>query len=144
MSGAFEAAAGAFAVVGVADVLVRTGRELYSFLQDITDAPEEITRLRDFILETVLLYRASKRCQNDLNARTASTSPCSAIFSLNTATGALKRELESLERLVVKFKGNKTWSRVKFVLDKAKLNKSISSLERMKALLASALTLACQ
>ncbi|KAH7392063.1 hypothetical protein DE146DRAFT_766096 [Phaeosphaeria sp. MPI-PUGE-AT-0046c] len=49
MSGAFETAAGAFAVVGVVDVLVRTGRDLYSFLRDVTEAPEDIIRLGDVI-----------------------------------------------------------------------------------------------
>jgi hypothetical protein len=56
MSGAFEAAAGAFAVAGVADVLVRTSREICSFLGDVSDAPEEIMRLREVIRETVLIY----------------------------------------------------------------------------------------
>jgi hypothetical protein len=45
MSGCFEVAAGAFAVIGVADVAVRSGREVYEFLRDIADAPYEIERL---------------------------------------------------------------------------------------------------
>jgi hypothetical protein len=141
MSGALETAAGAFAVVGVADVLVRTGRELYSFLQDIQDAPEDITRLQNFIWETVLLYQTSKKCQNDLKARNASTD---AVSSLETANKALNRELQSLRLSIGKFKGNKTWGRVKFVLGNARLNKTMGNLERAKNILASALTLACR
>jgi hypothetical protein len=141
MSGAFEVAAGAFAVVGVADVLVRTGREIYNFLQDISDAPEDINRLQDFIWETVLLYQTSKKCQNDLRARKASTD---AVSSLETANKALNRELQSLRLSIGKFKGKKTWGRVKFVLGNARLNKTMGNLERVKNLLASALTLACR
>lgn len=68
MSGALETAAGAFAVVGVADVLVRTGRELYRFLRDVKDAPNEIAQLQDLIKETLLLHDASAKCQEDLKA----------------------------------------------------------------------------
>jgi Tfp pilus assembly protein PilP len=59
MSGAFEVAPGAFAVVGVSDILIRTGRFLYGFLGNITDVPEEMIRLREIIKETTTLYAAS-------------------------------------------------------------------------------------
>jgi hypothetical protein len=144
MSGVFETAAGAFAVVGVADVLVRTGRELYSFLRDVADAPEGIKHLRDSIQETLVLYQTSKQCQDNLKARSTSATTSSAIPSLETANKSLNRELQSLKLLVSKFKGTKTWSRVKYVLSEAKVTKAIANLEHAKALLASALTLACR
>jgi hypothetical protein len=144
MSGAFEAAAGAFAVVGVADVLVRTGRELYSFLCDIADAPEDILRLRETIEEIMHLYQAARKCQEDLKYYITSKAPDSALFSLESATKALNRELKNLSRMITKFKGTKTWSRVKYVLSEAKVNKAIGNLEGAKALLGGALTLACR
>ncbi|OAK99165.1 hypothetical protein IQ06DRAFT_223842 [Phaeosphaeriaceae sp. SRC1lsM3a] len=143
MSGAFETAAGAFAVVGVADVLIRTGRDLYRFLHDISDAPDEIVRLRDVIKEMIYLHEASVKCQNDLRARGAAVGNDTALRSLESASGALSRALQSLKLLVSKFKGAKTWSRVKFVLDESKVKKVISALEQAKVLLANALTLAC-
>jgi hypothetical protein len=143
MSGAFEAATGAFAVVGVADVLVRTGRELYSFLGDVVDAPEEIGRLREVIRGTVLLYHNSKRCQHDLKTRGASASAGDATASLESATKALERELRELTKIVKKYNGIKTWRNFKFVLGKDRVNKAIQRLEHGKTLLANSLTLAC-
>jgi hypothetical protein len=143
MSGAFEAAAGAFAVVGVADVLVRTGRELYSFLRDVAGAPEEIFRLGEVIVETLHLHQATRQCQEELKNRNTSTAHGSATHSLESATKALSRELQNLGTLIKRFKGTKTWNRVKYVLNDAKVVKSIANLEGAKGLLASALTLAC-
>jgi hypothetical protein len=144
MSGAFEAAAGAFAVVGVADVLVRTGRELYGFLCDLAGAPEEIIRLREIIKETTILHAAAQKCQQDVKDPSTSIAPGNAVTLLESASKALNRELQSLKRLVAKFKGSKTWTRVKYVLGEAKVSKAIANLEGVKALLGSALTLACR
>jgi hypothetical protein len=144
MSGAFEAAAGAFAVVGVADVLVRTGRELYGFLCDLAGAPEEIIRLREIIKETTILHAAAQKCQQDVKVPSTSIAPGNAVTLLESASKALNRELQSLKRLVAKFKGSKTWTRVKYVLSEAKVSKAIANLEGVKALLGSALTLACR
>jgi hypothetical protein len=143
MSGAFEAAAGAFAVAGVADVLVRTGCQLYNFLHDIADAPEELTYLREAIRDTLLLYQTSIRCHDDLKRRAASTSSRGAIDLLNSANKTLNRELQSLRLFVTKYKDMKTWSRLKFVFSEAKVKKVTGNLEKAKNLLASSLTLAC-
>jgi len=143
MSGALEAAASAFAVVGVADVLVRTGREFYSFLSEVADAPEEINRLREVIRTTVLLYHNSRRCQQDLKTKGASASAADVTTSLESATKALDRELRELTKTARKYNGIKTWGNVKFVLGKDRVNKAIQRLEHAKALIANALTLAC-
>lgn len=143
MSGVLETTASAFAVVGFVDVLVRTGCEIYGFLRDVADAPKHVDRLRESIKETLVLYQTSKQCQNDLKIRSYSATTAGAVVSLESATKALDRELQRLQKLITKFKGTKTWSRVKYVLDEAKVNKALQNLEQTKALLASALTLAC-
>lgn len=140
MSG-FDVAAGAFAVVGVADVLVRTGREVYSFLRDVADAPNEIQRLSEVIQEITLLAGTSKQCLNDLKAHTTGGSPTGAIASFEAAFKALSRELHSVRTLILRFKGKITWANVKYVL---RSSKSIGNLENAKSLLAAALTLACR
>jgi hypothetical protein len=114
MSGAFEVAAGAFAVVGVADVLVRTGRSLFSFLCDVADAPEELVRLREIIKEALHLYTAVWKCREDDKDRITSIAPGSAMISLESASKALNREVQSLKCLTAKFKDTKTWTRVKY------------------------------
>jgi hypothetical protein len=144
MSGAFETAACAFAVVGVADVLVRTGREVIGFLRDVADAPEDISRLHKAIKETVILAQTAIQCLNDLKARRATTTTTGAVAALESSTKGLNREVQALKLLIGKFKGNRTWSRVKYVLSETKVTKAIRNLEHSKSQLASALTLACR
>jgi hypothetical protein len=144
MSGAFEIAAGAFAVVGVVDVVIRTGREIYGFLSEVKDAPGNIARLLNSINDTVQLSQASKACLKSLDKNKASLPKSEATLSLQSAIKALNRELQSLRSLTAKFKGSKTWSRVKYVLNDAKIDKAIGHLESNKSLLSSALTLACK
>lgn len=145
MSGALEVAAGAFAVVGVADVLLRTGRDLYDFLRDIEDAPNDLRRLCDVIQETLLLASASARCLQQLETRTQPTANQCVIDALRKARNALEREVKSVKTHTVKFKGNnRRWSNVRHVLNEQKIKKSVENLERAKTLMANALVLACR
>lgn len=140
MSGVFETAAGAFAVVGVADVVIRSGRELYSFFADIADAPKDVERLRDNINDITLLSETSRECLNHLKNSTTSVK---VIALLDSALKALSRELQSLKSLLGRFKGgNKAWGRIKYVLDERKTKKALDNLERSKTLLGNALNLA--
>jgi hypothetical protein len=141
MSG-LEVAASAFAIVGVADVLVRTGREVYSFLRDVADAPKELERLRETVQDVVLLAETSRPSLETLKAGTAAGPPTAATSSLDAALKALDRELRSLKGFIPKVKGRRTWNNVKHVLDASKVAKSTRNLENAKTFLASALTLA--
>lgn len=144
MSGALETAAGAFAVVGVIDVLLRSCREIHGFLSDVKDAPNSIAKLSASIYDTIRLSRASKACLDDLKTRSVASSKSEAILALESATKALNRELQALRVLIAKFKGGRTWSRVKYVLSDAKIDKANKHLEANKSLLAAALSLACR
>jgi hypothetical protein len=137
MSGAFELAAGSFAVVGVVDVILRSGREIYNFLNNVADAPEDIDRLRETVTDMLRLCQASK----DL-IRSSTSAGRSAATLIDSATKSLDREVQTLRRIILKFKGSKTWSRVKYVLDEAKVKKAMQSLAQANALLANALNLA--
>lgn len=135
MSGAFETAAGAFAVVGVADVLVRTGRELYRFFNNVSDAPDEVKRLSECVRETILLVDALKK-------QARSNVDAAIVASVQAAVKALNRELQSLKLVLAKFKGSKTtWSRIKYALDEKKVLKTLNNLERSKSLLANSLNI---
>ncbi|KAH8732706.1 hypothetical protein GQ44DRAFT_639238 [Phaeosphaeriaceae sp. PMI808] len=135
MTGVFETATGAFAVVGVADVLVRIGRELYRFFCDISDAPNSVQRLNDCIDETVLLAGALRKCtQINIDATT--------LASLVAAAKALSRQLNTLKGRLSKLKGAKSgWSRVKYVLDEKKIEKVLMNMERSKSIIGNTLTL---
>ncbi|KAF9690879.1 hypothetical protein EKO04_010950 [Ascochyta lentis] len=145
MSGAFEVAAGAFAVVGVTDVIVRAGRDLYNFLRDIEDAPVNAQRLCDSIAETVLLASASKRCLLELKTQNQSAPVVEVVDTLSSALKSLDRELKSLKFHTTKCKGStKRWSNIRYALSEQRINKALSSLERSKSLLTNTLTLACR
>lgn len=145
MSGAFEVAAGAFAVVGVVDVLVRTGRELYNFLRDIEDAPANAKQLCDTIAESVLLADAAKRYLLQLTAQIQHAPTADTSGALTSALKALDREVKSLKALTAKYKGNKKrWSSIRYALSEQRIDKALTSLERSKSTLATALTLACR
>jgi hypothetical protein len=70
-------ATSAFAVVGLADVVLRAGKEVYQFLEAITDAPAEVEKLRCCIHDTTLLVEESKRyweeSKNSISSTPSST-----------------------------------------------------------------------
>jgi hypothetical protein len=135
MSGALETAAGTFAIVGVADVVVRTGRELYHFLCEVSDASDEVKRLNECIWDTILLVDALRNCAQ-------ANVDVGIVASVQAAVRALHRELQSLKLVLAKFKGAKTaWSRIKYALDEKKVSKALTSLERSKSLLVNSLTI---
>ncbi|KAH7351474.1 hypothetical protein BKA66DRAFT_475884 [Pyrenochaeta sp. MPI-SDFR-AT-0127] len=142
MSMAFETAAGAFAVVGVADVVVRASREISTFIRDVADAPNQIKALQEHLQEVAVLAQACNHYVHKRNTVTHSLVPASLFSSLTTALKALNRELQGIKAHISKFKGpRKTWTRVKYVLDECRINKALSSLERSRTLLADTLVL---
>jgi hypothetical protein len=141
---ALETASGAFAAVGVADVLIRVGRDIYSFLCDVADAPDDLKRLNEHINDNLLFAEISKECLQELSKSSQTTATANIINSLGTTLRALNRELQSLSRLIAKYIKTKTWNRIKYVLDERKVGKALESLERTKSNLASILTLACR
>ncbi len=142
MSGALETAAGAFAVVGVVDVLIRSGRELYSFLQRIEDAPDDSRKLQHLLEESVALMEASKASLERLSRHPDAGSADVVVQSFWKALKSFERELKSLRVLVAKFKGTTTkWGRVKFILDQSRTMKALQHLESSKLSLTTSIAL---
>ncbi|KAF3047942.1 hypothetical protein E8E11_008173 [Didymella keratinophila] len=142
MSGALEVAAGAFAVVGVVDVLVRTGRELYNFLRDIGDAPANAAILCETVAESILLAEASKRYLLQLQSHTQHAPIADTTGAFTSALKALDREIRSLKLLTIKCKGNKKrWSSIRYALSEQRIDKALSNMERSKSTLANTLTM---
>jgi hypothetical protein len=145
MSGCLEVAAGVFAVIGVADVAIRAGREAYGFLRDIADAPENIERLCAVIKEITILAETSRGFLDAIDKRKPSDATSQMVALLDASFRSFNRELHGLRVLSARFRGaNKSWTRVRYVLDERKVSKAFGSLERSKGLLADALTLACR
>ncbi|KAI4652122.1 hypothetical protein J4E93_002319 [Alternaria ventricosa] len=143
MSGSLEVAAGIFAIIGVADVVVRMGREVHGFLRDIAGAPEEIDRLCTTVKETALLAETVKQLLDTLACRKQPNATNHVVALFESALKSLQRELQNLRILSARFRsGGKTWSRVKYVLDERKIIKMFNNLERSKTLLANSLHVA--
>jgi len=143
MSGTLELAAGVFAIVGVADVAVRTGREVYGFLRNIVGAPEEINRLSTTVKEVAMLAETAKQILNKIAKRKQTDITRQSVGLFEAALKSLTRELQNLRVLSARFRGgNNTWSRVRYVLDERKLNKAFENLERSKSLLGNSLQVA--
>jgi hypothetical protein len=143
MSGSLELAAGIFALVGVADVVVRTGREIHGFLREIAGAPEDIDRLCVTVKETALLAETAKQLLDTLACRKSADATDQIVGLFESSLKSLQRELQNLRILSARFRGvSKTWSRIKYVLDERKVHKMLTNLERSKSLLASSLQVA--
>ncbi|KAI4696007.1 uncharacterized protein J4E88_000178 [Alternaria novae-zelandiae] len=143
MSGSLEVAAGIFAIIGVADVVVRMGREVHGFLRDIAGAPEEIDRLCTTVKETALLAETVKQLLDTVACRKQPNATNHMVALFESALKSLQRELQNLRILSARFRsGGKTWSRVKYVLDERKISKMFNNLERSKNLLANSLHVA--
>ncbi|KAH8716744.1 hypothetical protein GQ44DRAFT_829784 [Phaeosphaeriaceae sp. PMI808] len=143
MAAALDLAAAVFAIIGVADVAVRSGLQVSQFLRDIADAPSEVDRLCDSIRETIQLAGISKDCLKALYNQP--TTSHGVAESLNTSLKGLNRELHSLSVLSSKFKETHVkWSRVRYVLDKRRIVKSLDNIERSKTLLTGTLVVVCR
>ncbi|KAF2785996.1 hypothetical protein K505DRAFT_205690, partial [Melanomma pulvis-pyrius CBS 109.77] len=140
-------AASSFAVIGVADVVLRVGVECCRFLSEIKDAPAEIDSLRTCIKDNLQLVDTLKKHSDDLRdpappMSLPATDASSALDGFNSSIRALHRELNALQALAKKHSGiDKTWARVKWILDERKINKSLEKLERSKSTLGVALSL---
>lgn len=147
MADPFSIVASSFAVVGVTDVVLRLSAECYRFLSDIKDAPAEIVRLRNCVKDNEQLLVSLKRHVDELRCSGAMISPPtpasnSDLDGLPASIRALQRELGNLKSLAKKHGGrDKTWARIKWVLDDRKVNKSVEKLESTKATLSLALAL---
>ncbi|KAI1520077.1 hypothetical protein Ptr86124_000445 [Pyrenophora tritici-repentis] len=143
MSGTLELAAGVLAIVGAADVAVRTGREVHGFLRNIAGAPEEINRLCATVKEVAILAETAKQLLDKIAKRKQTEVTEQSIGLFEAALKSMNRELQNLRVLIARFRGgNNTWSRVRYVLDERKLNKAFENLERSKSLLGNSLQVA--
>lgn len=139
MAEPFSMVASSFAVVGLADVVLRAGDQIYQFLNAIKDAPAEIENLKSSIHENIVLVQYSKGYWEELRQLLSSLNP-STITSLsntlphlNSVLKALHRELSRLSTVIKRYKGpSKIWGNIRFVLDEQKIQRSLQRLEGLK------------
>lgn len=145
MADPFSLAAGTFAVVGVADVVLKASIECCRFLPTIKGAPEEIIRLQTRIEENRALAEAFITHLNGLQnivIGTAIPRMEKALKLFEKSVKSFNRDLTALIILEARYKGtSKLWSAVRHVLDEKKLSKCLGSLENAKSMLSTALLL---
>lgn len=141
MAEPFSVVASSFAVIGLIDVVLRSGKEVYNFLGAIQDAPTEVERLRCSIHDNSLLVEESKRYWDELKGSASSTSTSTtslsqAVPQFTAALRTLDREFTALVTLAKRHDGiTKSWARIKWVLDQRKISKILERLEVSKSTL---------
>ena len=95
---------GIFAVVGLADVVLRARRVCYQFLNAIKDAPSEVQRLRCCVEEISFLVENSRQYCKELRRSLLSALLSTTALSqggslLSAALRAVNHEFSALETL---------------------------------------------
>lgn len=148
MADPISTVASSFAVVGLTDVVIRAGKEIYNLLIAITHAPAEVESLRCCIHDNLLLVKDLKLYWQELRA-SASSPPSATTPALNRALPLFRSALETLNRELTslaafhKRHGDITNSkgRFKWVLDEPRILKYLQRLESSKSTLVAALVL---
>ena len=146
MTDPLSVAASALAIVGAADIVLRAGKELYGFLSDIKDAPENVKRLRNYIQDISRLIKSAKDFWEEQKRlapprATLSASLSSASSHFEAVLRALNDELSCLVNLAKKHDGvAKPGGKIKWVFER-KIKYSVERLDRSKLSLVAALNI---
>ena len=151
MSDPLSIATGSFAVVGVLDVVLRTGRELYAFIGAIKDAPRHLMDLKLSLADVNLLVGDVKLYLDELEVSAPaaglilsknSTPSRQPPLPLSAALKSFQRELSSLLASVNRH-GDlaKPLGKLKYILDERKVSMSLQKLETSKSTLNGVLVL---
>ncbi|KAI9881624.1 MAG: hypothetical protein M1830_000189 [Pleopsidium flavum] len=142
MAEAFSVATSSFAAIGLADVVIRVGKELYSFLAAIKVAPIEIRRLQSDLQDLKVVVSEVKYYWEEFNLSSSLGNSHSVPPSFISSLEGLREELLALAELATKQGIVKRWAgKIKWVFEEREIAKSLTRLESHKAALNTALIL---
>lgn len=143
MTDPFLVASSSFATVGLADVVIRLGKELYGFLTALTAAPSEIRRLQSDLRDLEHLLTKVKFYGEECSISPLIANHHQFLPLVASSLQGLQQELLQLTDSI-KSRGGRTrkWvGGLKWVLGAPQLDKSLKRLESHKAALSLALIL---
>jgi hypothetical protein len=137
---------GVAGVVQLTDVVGRLSKELYGFFGAISDASDELKRLRssleDLEATMALLTRYGKHISADEALQSSATDSgtdagidLTMKSAITTVLTSLRRELDELKSKLPKSRRKGIGIRLKWVLDKQRTMEFVSTIERHKSTL---------
>jgi hypothetical protein len=132
-----------FAAVGLADVVIRVGKELYGFLAAIKGAPTEIRRLQSDLRDLELIVSEVKLYWEEFNLSSSPANRHDVLHSFVSSLEAVREEFFCLGRLGQDKEGiaKRLAGKIKWVFEEREIAKSLKRLESHKAALNIALIL---
>lgn len=145
MADPFSLAASSFAIIGVADVVLRACLKCHQFLSDVQDAPTAIDDLKTSLRNSTSLLQALKSHVQQIEASAslqhrAELAPAFEQFAIGIKS--LRRETDKLLIRCLKYsKMKKTRANVRHVLAEKDIRKTNEQVEHAKSTLSVALSL---
>jgi hypothetical protein len=145
MADPLSVVASSFAVVGVADIVLRTCLKCRQFLSDIEDAPTSIENLQTCLRNNTSLVQTLRNHVQDLESNASAADLVElqpAIDQFDITIKQLRRETDTLFVRCLKYnKMSKKWANVRHVLAERDIRKTTEQMERAKATLSVVLSL---
>ncbi len=143
MTDLFSVTTSSFAAVGLADVVIRVGKELYGFLAAIKGAPTEIRRLQSDLRDLKLIVSEVKLYWEEFNLSSSPANRHDVLHSFVSSLEAVREELFASADLAKTKEGiaKRLAGKIKWVFEEREIAKSLKRLESHKAALNIALIL---
>jgi hypothetical protein len=139
-----DAVSGVIGVIGMADVAIRAGRELYAFVSTAKNASKEMKKLGDSLRHLEFFVKATKDHFQSLHCNQFSISTYEQLVTdAATSLEAIRQEILAIATPFFTVNSHdkpiRTWQKIKWALNDKRVSQLVQSLESHKMTLAIAL-----